>query len=184
MRLFIALDLPEPLETTLMDVHRQLDPGGELARWVGAGSVHVTLKFFGEVAAEGVGRLAAALGSITWDPIDVRVRGVGVFPNRRTARVLWAGIESPGLSRLRELVDESALGAGFAGDTRAFRPHVTLARAVGKGTLNTALVHASERLEQSVFGSFTARSFCLYRSHLRSDGAVHERLAELMFARN
>jgi 2'-5' RNA ligase len=182
MRLFIALDLPETIESALMEVREALDPDGGHARWVGRGSMHLTLKFLGEVSENRVPEIRRVLERIGCGPVEARISGIGFFPNDRAGRILWAGIQSERLPALAAEVEEAMAGLGFPPESRAFRPHLTLARASRKGTMGSRWVEAAKTPNEPEFGSFTARSFFLYRSRLEKRGAVHEKLAEFVFA--
>jgi 2'-5' RNA ligase len=73
--------------------------------------------------------LTLALAPI--DPFELVLQGVGAFPSLLAPRVLWAGIQGPGLASLHSLRDTVAQACRDAlcppADDR-FRPHVTLGR--------------------------------------------------------
>jgi 2'-5' RNA ligase len=57
------------------------------------------------------------------------VAGLGVFPERGRARVLWIGISlPPSVIRLQQACERAAVAAGFEPETRPFAPHLTLGR--------------------------------------------------------
>ena len=58
----------------------------------------------------------------------MHIRKVGFFPNPHAPRVFWCGIEAPGLEALAEHTDGATAALGIARETRAFSPHLTLAR--------------------------------------------------------
>ena len=84
MRVFIAVDLPPELRKELAKLQRELDHLTDTARWVASESVHITLKFIGEVAETRLEDIDAALTDLTWKPFAITVRGVGLFPGRGT----------------------------------------------------------------------------------------------------
>ena len=62
-------------------------------------------------------------------PVELRFRGLGFFPNAKRPRVLWAGIAGSAelavsLARYRS----SLAKLGIPAEERAFTPHLTLAR--------------------------------------------------------
>jgi len=68
---------------------------------------------------------------------------------------------------------------GFDKEKRAFRPHITLARA--KNTrIESSLVTAAAQFEERNFGSFTVDRVFLFRSTLKAFGAVYEKLKEYL----
>ncbi|MDE0090555.1 MAG: RNA 2',3'-cyclic phosphodiesterase [Thaumarchaeota archaeon] len=93
MRAFVAVEITEPgITGAIENLQSELlraEPGG--ARPVGAGLLHITLQFLGEVPEAAKSRVVDALGSIKFDAFDVRIGGVGAFPNVRSPRVVWVG---------------------------------------------------------------------------------------------
>lgn len=97
MRLFVALEVPEPARR---EVRRRLAGLRERlprARWVDPEVLHVTLQFLGEVAGERAAPLADALrdAAAGFAPLPLRLARGGTFPPGRPARVAWVGVEAP-----------------------------------------------------------------------------------------
>ena len=67
----------------------------------------------------------------------------------------------------------------FEKETRAFRPHITLARARGT-RIAASLVAAASSYEDRNFGSFAVDRFYLFQSSLKSASAVHTKLKEYL----
>ena len=123
-RLFVALPIPEEITDLLLD----LDDGPEAMRWVHADSLHITLRFIGEVDARQAEDIAAALGTLSASAFSLQLSGVGCFTHRRSG-VLWAGVEPKApVAALATKVERALRSAGVPPETRAFHPHVTLAR--------------------------------------------------------
>ena len=184
MRLFIATDLPASLLQTIAGVQQQLNQVTESARWVRPESMHLTLKFLGEVAHERLAAIDRRLRRIRTPPFKVRASGVGFFPNGRAPRVFWVGIVSPDLRDLAARVDEQTVELGFPSEKRPFSPHLTLARGRGNRRLDSALVGESGRFSAREFGTFTTDRFCMYQSMLRPAGAIYEKLFEYRLDRS
>jgi 2'-5' RNA ligase len=130
-RLFFAIELGDALRTALdhaVAPLRAVEP--ELA-WVRPEKLHLTMKFVGEVDAEGANRLAAAadIAASGHRPFEITLGGVGAFPNFRRARVVWIGVAGdPRLELLHHDLEVACHDAGFEVEGRPFRPHITLAR--------------------------------------------------------
>jgi RNA 2',3'-cyclic 3'-phosphodiesterase len=179
MRVFIAVDLPNEVRKALHDVQRELEPLTNSARWVAPESIHITLKFVGEIPEKRLEDIDTAVTGLTWKSFTISVRGVGFFPGKRSPRVLWAGLEAPTMQGLAEQLDARMERLGFEKEKRAFRPHVTLARA--KDTrLDSTLVTAATQYEEHDFGSFTVDRVFLFMSTLQPAGAVYEKLKEYL----
>ena len=123
-RLFVALPIPEDLSDLLLDLMDK--PEG--LRWVHAESLHLTLRFIGEVDGGLAEDVAAALATLRSPSFDLSLSGVGCFSHRRHG-ALWAGVSpKEPLVDLARKVERAVQSVGLAPETRAYHPHVTLAR--------------------------------------------------------
>jgi len=133
VRSFIAIPVPSEGIEALQQVVKHLDQEiGRHVRWVRPEGIHVTLKFMGDIPAATLQRVLEALPPVAAgsSPFELAISGLGVFPNIRRPRVLWAGLEG-GLTALSELqlaVDEVVGTLGLPKEQRAFSPHLTLGR--------------------------------------------------------
>jgi RNA 2',3'-cyclic 3'-phosphodiesterase len=186
IRAFLAIDPPEEILREIGRIQGRLERliRGEL-RWVRPEAIHLTLKFFGDIAESAVGGIAAVVEKAAAGeaPFAFAVGGVGVFPDRRRPRVLWLGMEGD-VERLlgfqRGLAD--GLGEiGFPAEERPFSPHLTLARIKSSRGL-TGLEKVLERGEAYTAGEFTALGIGLIRSELTPRGAVYTKLKWFPFA--
>jgi 2'-5' RNA ligase len=177
VRLFVALDVPEQIREKLADLSARLKKTCLSARWLRLESVHITLKFIGEVSLETVEKIREALASLPQFPsIVLRFAGLGFFPSARRPRVFWAGVEAdPQLAALAAAIEAKLEPLGIPAEKRDFHPHLTLARFDSpQGT--QALVAAVEALGAPEFGSETFHEFHLYQSVLKRSGAEYTRL--------
>ncbi len=125
IRLFVALDLPEPV----CDRLAALGGGVPNARWVPAENMHLTLRFIGEVENGLAQDIDTALAKLHASGFDIELDGVGFFGKPSAARALWAGVRrSEPLLRLQAKVETALWDAGVPVEERKFAPHVTLAR--------------------------------------------------------
>ena len=124
-RLFVALRPPRPVRDLLGTAMH----GISAARWQDDDQLHLTLRFVGEVDRHRAEDIAAALGAIHAPAISARIAGVGLFDRRGAPHMVWAGVEplAP-LAALKRKVDQSLARIGIEAETRAFMPHITLAR--------------------------------------------------------
>ena len=133
LRLFIAIELDHPGKRA---VGKLIDKIGRLpgrVRFVGPEQMHLTLAFLGDVPAERVADIAAAMkrAAAGIDPFPFAIEGFGGFPDLRSPRVLWVGIAEPTgtLVRLQASLAGELAKVGFPPEERSFHPHITLARA-------------------------------------------------------
>jgi 2'-5' RNA ligase len=176
MRLFTAVDPSEEVLERLTGMLERLRPAARL-RWSRPESLHLTLKFLGEYPEAELGALEAVLKRTPWPgAFDIRVRGLGFFPDERAPRVFWAGVEAgPELARLAEALDEALVEVGIPRERRPYKPHLTLARIQDRVPLQR-LREAIQGLDPVDFGSFRAERFYLYRSQPGPGGSVYTRM--------
>ena len=124
-RLFVALRPPRPIR----DLLRGAMHGISAARWQDDDQLHLTLRFIGEVDRHRAEDIAAALGALHAPAITARIAGVGLFDRRGAPHMIWAGVEPLAkLAALQRKIDQLLARVGVEAETRAFMPHVTLAR--------------------------------------------------------
>jgi 2'-5' RNA ligase len=125
-RLFVALVPPATVRVELAALAAPL-PG---VRWFPEENLHLTLRFIGDTEPEKAARLEETLARVRVEPFILTVGGVGLFPTRGPAKVLWAGTGNghPRLHQLRKQVDEALLSVDTALDVHSFHPHFTLGR--------------------------------------------------------
>jgi RNA 2',3'-cyclic 3'-phosphodiesterase len=182
MRLFIALDLPDEVRRALAQLIAQLKPTCGSARWVRPDSMHLTLKFLGETDQEKLDAIRAALATIhSAQAVALDFRALGFFPNEFKPRVMWTAVEaSPNLSDLVAALEAALEPIGFPRESRAFVPHLTLARFnSAEGTEN--LVRAADALKSYDFGSARESEFHLFESVLKRSGSEYKKLATFPF---
>lgn len=175
LRLFFAVGLPDEVREAAV-AHaarlRQEFPAAS-ASWPRPESLHLTLKFLGEVEATRLDALysAAANAAAGLAPFALTVEGAGTFPPRGAARVLWFGVrdDSGQLSRLQLRLDEECARAGFPRETRAFKPHLTVARLRASRDAHAL----SEAHRRATFGphDFQVSGLLLVRSELGRGGS-------------
>lgn len=151
-RVFAAV-VPPP-ETVAALAHH-LGPVDLPGRAVPPANWHVTLRFVGQVDEITYERWLGALSEIRVEPVRIRLRGLGAFPNRRKATVLWAGVDAGGLETWAEAVEEACQSAGMAPEERPFRPHLTLSRVRPPADVRPLI----ERSSEAVVGEWRADSF-------------------------
>jgi 2'-5' RNA ligase len=173
MRLFVALEVPEPARREVRRRVEGLRDRLPRARWVDLDVLHLTLLFLGETAEAGVPALAAKLRQVfaRFSPLPLRLERGGTFPPGRPARVAWVGVESPPeLLTLQADVAQAAVEAlGFEPEERAYHPHVTLARCSDPWRRD-AIEKFTNAFTGSVGPPFVAHRGVLFESKLSPKG--------------
>ncbi|HET9984819.1 MAG TPA: RNA 2',3'-cyclic phosphodiesterase [Longimicrobiales bacterium] len=180
MRLFIALNLEATERRRLADAVAPLREAGLPVRWVDPDALHLTLKFLGEVPGDGVAvvedvarRVAASV-----PPFDLRLGGIGAFPNLQRPRVVWMGVQAPPeLQRLQSALEAALVREGFPREERPYSAHLTLGR-LQPGARPYELRPLQELAGLVDYsGVLGARTVDIMRSHLSPRGARYERIA-------
>ena len=186
IRSFIAVELPGELRSGLSQLQAQLRSGSwPGVKWVDPHGVHLTLKFLGNIAAARVGEIAGVMAEATEGipPFNLEVRGLGVFPNLRRVQVVWVGVGG-NMDRLKQLqhgIESRLVPLGFAAESRAFTPHLTLARLRDRVS-NDERQRFGELIAATKFDSVYSvfvDAISLIRSQLTREGAIYTPVASV-----
>lgn len=168
IRLFAAVAIPFDIAEAL-NGRQQGIPG---ARWRPTEAMHVTLRFAGDIAETLADDFDAALSAISVDVFDIALSGAGAFGEGADIHAVWAGVaESTQLRRLASRCESAARGAGLKPDTRAWRPHVTLAYLNRPDPARVAAWIQGHNLLKSP--PFPVTSFGLYSSWRTDRGSAY-----------
>lgn len=173
-RLFVAIGLSPDFLRKLDELQSQFKPFAREAKWVKPQGIHLTLKFLGYVDQSQIPEIIDQLSKVSEGAtaLNLTASGCGFFPNPRRPSVLWVGVQSPGLMELQQGVEEAMNRLGFEKESRAFSPHLTLARFKSPSGLQP-LANAVEDRKETVLGTFGADHFELFESVLRREGAEY-----------
>jgi 2'-5' RNA ligase len=176
IRSFIAVVVPPASAENLREAQDRLRSGGEGVKWVDPDGFHITLKFLGSVELE---RLRTVWRSVSEAldgsrPFGMHFRGVGAFPSRDRARVVWAGMDEGAeeLAALAAKVEEACAEHGFERENRPFRAHMTLGR-VRRPRPNPKLADVMRTLADADLGEVQVDRVVLMRSELTRAGAIY-----------
>jgi RNA 2',3'-cyclic 3'-phosphodiesterase len=175
LRLFVAVEVPEEARDAVEEAFAPWRERFPKARWAPRENWHVTLKFLGRTwprLADWVPQQVEEAVKLV-EPFPSRVTDVGGFPSARKARVVWAGLDD-GAGHMAGLAVslEAGLLEEFPAETRAFHPHLTVARSDPPLTLppefaETPLLSQEWEVDHVV----------LFRSHLRRPAPLYEPVA-------
>jgi len=184
-RVFIAIELPPEVRQELGRLEDRLKircSSGQL-KWVAVDSIHLTLKFLGEIPVsrlEAV-RDATAASAAGVGELALELSGFGAFPGPSRPRVIWVGLEGdvPGLVSLAGRLDREMQALGFERESRPFSPHLTLARVRPDASppAQTEVASALTRVRPPERLRFTATEVSLMQSQLRPEGPLYTCLA-------
>ncbi|MFN8596086.1 MAG: RNA 2',3'-cyclic phosphodiesterase [Anaerolineae bacterium] len=188
IRAFIAIELPVSILDQLGQIEARLKPQmpPDCIRWVKPDSIHLTLKFLGQVPSDQIALILSSLRTAVaaHHTFSLEVAEAGCFPNLHRPRVVWVGVkeDAPGnrLAHLQRSVENAISPLGYPTEQRSFSPHLTLgrlARDVRPGELKKVgdVVGASN---VGLLGRWEVANVALIKSDLQPSGAVYTVLAQ------
>lgn len=133
LRTFIAVEMSPSVIGRVGDLIDKLRIAPAEVNWVRPQQMHLTLKFLGDVPDTETPDVCRVVNEVAaeFEPFEVTCRGTGAFPNLRDPRTLWIAIEDGAdeLKRLAALLDDRLSSElGYARESRAFHPHLTVGR--------------------------------------------------------
>ena len=173
MRLFIAIGISEDIKEYMIKVQKQIDDKNNKIRFANKNSVHLTLKFLGEVQPNKLEEIKNNLKKITMEPFSIVLDNIGVFPNESYIRVIWIGLKPEGpIIELQKDIDTN-LELLFKKE-KDFKPHLTLAR-VKYVEDKDDFINKLKNIEIEN-QKIDVDNFKLIKSTLSSEGPIYENL--------
>ena len=172
-RLFVAVPVSEDVKERIELVYSRLRETGADFNFIDLNNVHFTLKFLGDVEEDKIAevkeKIAEILGS--QKKFEIKLVGVGVFPNLDKIKVVWAGVEDGKLLELMKKVN-SELNYIRKDEHEKEVAHLTVAR-VRSGRDIERLQKVLKEIEGMDFGTMLVDKVILYESELTSKGPVY-----------
>lgn len=167
-RLFVGLVVPEVVRRDLAELAEPL----AAVRWIPPENLHLTLRFIGDSDNARRDRIVDALARVRVEPFILPVEGLGVFPTRGPAKVIWAGLGNAHtrLFQLRKQVDDALLSVDMTIDVHSFHPHITIGR-LAESYEPKELARFLEQHAKFEAPPFRVGEFQLLASDLRGGGA-------------
>lgn len=179
MRCFIAIDITEDIRAGLAELQQELAAGVDIrkgdVKWVRPETIHLTLKFLGEIKDTDVVDVCNIVKEVAGrhKAFDLAVEKVGHFGGR-SARVLWvgAGLECDELLKLQQDLEAPLADAGWPREARKFSAHLTLCR-IRNSKAGAKLAEATRHFEDADLGRLKAASISVYESRLTPEGPIY-----------
>jgi RNA 2',3'-cyclic 3'-phosphodiesterase len=169
---------PEVKEN-LMKVEEELKQTRADIKLVERENLHFTVKFLGEIPEGMVEEADKRIRTLALQRMEVRVRGLGAFPDTGRPRVVWAGVSPQDLASISgsgQRVIDALEGIGES-DERGFHPHITVARVRSPRNLE-ALTSVIRERSAKEFGSSTITALKLKSSSLTPNGPTYRDIEE------
>jgi 2'-5' RNA ligase len=191
MRAFLAVAIPTGLREQIAGVQQQVKDliaaeSGRRIRvtWVKPETLHLTIKFLGEIEDDAIGRLRSSVIAVPdgGPGLAIPLGTVGAFPRPEAPRALWIGPpagwdlcdEANRALGLAARIDAVCATFGVPPDAHPWRPHLTLARVrEGERHVGRALEGSGLMARTHDIGSLRIDEIVLMKSEMRPDGPVH-----------
>lgn len=176
-RLFVAVDCPETIQEQLLEL---CDLSLESASWLDPEQFHLTLQFIGDVDHNTFHSIVETLSEVRMTDFELLIKGVGFFPQKKSPRILWAGLEkNEALFQLQKKIENRIRRLHVPLENRKFHPHITLARLRNPSSDQIG----GYLMQNNLFKTppFLVQSFSLYSSVLTPHGAVYTEEANYPF---
>ncbi len=184
IRAFIAIELPAELRQQLARLQARLKTDSQpRIKWVNPDSIHLTLKFLGNIPISDIDRITQAMTDAARriTPFHLETEVLGAFPNLKRVQVVWVGLgrEVDKLKRLQQIIETNLTQLGFTAEQRQFKPHLTLAR-LGKEVPPGERQRLGELIAGTSFETgerVKVDSINLIKSQLTREGAIYSRIS-------
>jgi RNA 2',3'-cyclic 3'-phosphodiesterase len=180
VRLFVAVEIGEALSQQVAKLSCQLQrraadaaPSAKVT-WIPADRMHLTVRFIGEIDDRKASLVRNALEApLAAGPFSLTLCGVGAFPKGGTPRVVWVRVTEgrDELLAIEREVTSRMTPLGVPEESRAYSPHLTLARVREPAALKTARL--LEGLTERRIGTVHVDAITLFHSKLSPKGPTY-----------
>jgi len=187
MRIFFGATLPEETKAKIAELQASLHSLMLNARIEKRDKLHITLQFIGDFDERQVDDLySSALREVNPSTLKssvVSIVDLDFFPNEKVKRGIWLGCSDDGtLAAVSRRIGTAMRQHGVVPETRAFRPHITIAR-FGRDSRENREISRIDLQKLIADGKLSAEQFfpttvALFQSTLSSSGSEYRILHE------
>lgn len=180
IRSFLAFELPSDIKKMVTHVSEDVRGSKLNVKWVKVDNIHLTVVFMGNISTEDVPAIREGIkkGCLGFDPFDISLKGLGVFPDTRRPRVLWLGLEGEieRMSSFKKDLQERLKTFGIKEEKRSFKPHLTLGRFRKPNRGDPILEGIISRYKDLESPVCPLEELVMFKSELKPEGAKYTRL--------
>jgi len=176
IRCFAAIEIPNDIKQEIDLYVQNLKEIAPEIKWVKARSLHITIKFLGEIEPDLCDSVKTSLDGISdvASSFKIKISDSGAFPNYNRPRVVWLGLSpSPGdaLFNIFKWIDNNLSDLGFEKEKRKFSPHLTIGRIKYPGNFSSLF----DYMNNNKIGEyeFNVSQVVLMQSQLHPTGAKY-----------
>lgn len=176
IRSFIAIELNEGIHSELASLQSILKKSNADVKWVAPESIHLTLKFLGNIDADKIKEIEKILNETAAgsEPFVLTLKGIGAFPKLDYPRVIWVGVDSGAAQseQLARVIEDKLEKLGIPREDREFHPHLTLGRVKSlKNKDNLKKIIETTKFEQG--SAVDVNHLTLFKSELTREGSIY-----------
>jgi len=172
IRLFVALEIPENIQSKISELKDEVIGGSSDLKWEKRDKIHLTLKFIGEVEDELVGPLINSLDFLEQcNKINCRLTKFGFFFRQGIPQILWIGLSvDEFLFDLVGQLNSKLTKFGIPVEEKKFKPHITLLRIKRKFPEDWVTKFNSFIIPETIF---TADNILMIKSELLPESSKY-----------
>ena len=178
VRAFLSIDIEnQALFPHISETQSKLDTNLAKMKIVEIENIHFTLRFFGDTSLTKIDEIKSCLTQIEIEPFEIKIHGVGAFPNNRRPRVIWIGVtqNADRICNLKSEIDSHLEELGYQSERKKFTPHATIARVRSINDAEKLTTNLDGLVNESI-GMMIISKFNLKKSTLTPSGPIYETL--------
>lgn len=183
-RLFIAIDLPDPIRAEIVGLQKRLDSLKLPVVWEKPQKLHLTLNFLGRVPDDQLNSVKKSISQVVHHShsFDLKLAYLETLYKRHDHTLIYL---SP-VGDVKELVDlqktlSQALRSLEIPQPIRFLPHFTIGRLKRTDPVTTKkYINLISVFEPPIFPEFTVDHLTLYESFLSRSGSTYQKLTTFM----
>jgi 2'-5' RNA ligase len=176
MRTFVAVEIDN--NSSLEKIQEFQKKNSFNSKPVKIEQIHFTLQFIGEIDGKMLEMVKKSLNTIIFSKIEIVLRGIGAFPNSRSPKIIWVGVNEKSDIMLNNLANKVRTSLNLIGleSNNQFKPHITIFRIKNKtNDLSSKLL----KFKKTEFGNQVVSKIKLKKSDLTTNGPVYTDLMEV-----
>ena len=178
MRCFIAVEIPADIKKQIRSVQEHFEKFDNMTI-VNPELFHSTLLFLGDLDKEQMEEAKNIISDSvkSCEPIRCRIRGTGVFPERKYIKVIWVGMtECEALFNIQKIIENKMREKNIYHGAKEFNSHITLAR-VRNSKNKQAILAEVDKNRNFVTGIFDINEIKFKESTLSPRGPEYHDIA-------
>ncbi len=178
-RLFIAYGLPADMKYELQiycnSIMREINSNS--IKWVKPENMHITIAFLGQVAENNMADIKMAIDKSGFIVSRISLGGINFYYRNNIPSVMYIEPQvSHNLGKYAHNIRSNLSDRGILFDSKAFKPHITLARIKNTKPLVSIDNIVNKKLDIKESAEYTIKNIILYESRFGANGLQYIQL--------